>query len=98
VNHRLAEIRTRRELLLARSAVEREALALELERWRAPLGLADRGFRVVQYLGRHPGVLVLLVAALVALSPKRALRWAGAAVAVWRGYRSAAALLARRAP
>jgi hypothetical protein len=97
VNRRLAEIRARRKLLLTRSAVQRDALALQVERWRAPLGLADRGFRVAQYLGRHPGVLVLLVAVLVALSPKRAIRWAGPALAIWRGYRSAAGLLERRA-
>ena len=98
MNRRLAEIRARRELLLARSAVQRDTLALLVQRWHAPLDLADRGFRVVQYAREHPGAILLAVAVLVALSPKRALRWAGGATAIWRGYRWAAAALGRLAP
>jgi hypothetical protein len=98
VNTRLAEIRARRELLLARSAVQRDALALLFQRCRAPLDLADRGFRVVQYAREHPGAILLAVAVLVALSPKRALGWAGRATAIWRGYRWAVAALGRLAP
>jgi hypothetical protein len=98
VNRRLAEIRARRELLLARSAVQRDALALLVQRWHAPLDLADRGFRVVQYAREHPGAVLLAVAALAALSPKRALRWTGPAMAIWRGYRWAATALGRFAP
>ena len=86
MNRRLAEIRARRELLLARSAVQRDALALLAERWRAPLELADRGIRTVRYAREHPGALLLAVAALVALSPKRAFRWARRAILFWRGY------------
>lgn len=95
MNRRLVEIRARRELLLARSAVQRDALALLVQRWHAPLELADRGFRVVQYAREHPGWILLVVAVLVALSPKRGLRWAGGAMAIWRGYRWAAAALGR---
>jgi hypothetical protein len=98
VNRRLAEIRARRELLLARSAVQRDALALLVQRWHAPLDLADRGFRVVQHAREHPGAVLLAVAALAALSPKRAFRWAGPAMAIWRGYRWAATALGRFAP
>jgi hypothetical protein len=85
VNRRLAELRARRELLLARSAVQRDALAL----------LVDRGFRVVQYAREHPGAILLAVAVLVALSPKRAFRWAGRATAIWRGSRWAVAAIRR---
>jgi hypothetical protein len=95
VNRRLAEIRARRELLLARSAVQREALALLVQRLRAPLELADQGFRIVRYAREHPGAVLLAVAALAALSPKRAFRWARRAVLFWRGYRWAAAALGR---
>jgi hypothetical protein len=96
VNRRLAEIHARRELLLARSAVQRDALALLVERWHTPLELADRGYRVVQYARGHPGVLLAAVAALVALAPKRALRWTGSAMAAWRAYRSAVGILRNR--
>jgi hypothetical protein len=98
VNRRLAEIHARRELLLARSAVQRDTLALLTERWHAPLELADRGYRVVRYARGHPGALLLAVALIVALAPKRALRWAGTAIAVWRGYRSAVGFLRDRGP
>lgn len=97
MNHRLAEIQARRELLLARSAVQRDALALLVQRWHAPLDLADRGFRVVQYAREHPGAILLVVAVLVALSPKRAFRWGGVAMAIWRGYRWAAKAVGRLA-
>ncbi len=98
MNRRLVEIRARRELLLARSAVQRDALALLVQRWHAPLDLADRGFRLVQYARKHPGAVLLAVAALAALSPKRAFRWARRAVVFWRGYRWAATTLGRLAP
>ncbi len=97
MNRRLAEIRARRELLLARSAVQRDALALLVERARAPIELADRGFRIVQYAREHAGAVLLAVAVFAALSPKRALRWAGAAMAIWRGYRSARGVIGRLA-
>jgi len=97
VSSRLAEVRARRELLLARSAVQRDTLALLVERWRAPLEVADRGVRVLRYAREHPGALLLAVAALAALSPKRAFRWARRALLVWRGYGWAVRAIARLA-
>jgi hypothetical protein len=98
VNRRIVEIRARRELLLARSAVQRDALALLVQRWRAPLELADQSTRVLRYAREHPGAILLAVAVLVAFAPKGALRWARRAVTFWHGYRSAAALLGRHRP
>jgi hypothetical protein len=98
VNRRLAEIRARRELLLVRSAVQRDALALLVDAMRAPLELADQGVRLVRYARAHPGAILLAVAALVALSPRRVFRWGRRAVTFWQGYRWAAQLLGRRAP
>jgi hypothetical protein len=96
VNPRLAEIHARRELLLARSALQRDTLALLVQQWRAPLEVADRGLRVVRYARGHPGALLAAVGLIVALAPKRALRWAGSVLALWRGYRSAVGLLRDR--
>lgn len=98
MNRRIAEIHARRELLLARSAVQRDALALLVQRWRAPLELADQGTRVLHYARTHPGAILLAVVALVALAPKGALRWARRGITLWQGYRSAAALLGNRRP
>jgi hypothetical protein len=97
VNRQLAEIRARRELLLARSAVQRDALVLLVARWRAPLEVAERGVRTVRYARAHSGVILLAAAALVALFPKRAFRWVRRAILVWRGYAWAARMIARLA-
>lgn len=95
MNRRLAEIHARRAVLLARSEAQRDALALLVQRWRAPLALAGQGARIVRYAREHPAAILLAVAALAALSPKRALRWARRVILVWRGYRSAVAMLGR---
>jgi hypothetical protein len=97
VNRRLAEVRARRELLIARSAVQRDALALQVARWRAPLELADYGLQAGRYVRDHPGAILFAVAAFAALSPKRAFRWARRAVLVWRGYGWAVRTIARLA-
>jgi hypothetical protein len=97
MNPRLAEIHARRALLVARSAVQRDALEVIVQRWRAPVGLVDQGLRLVHYARAHPGAVLLAVAALLALSPRRTLRWARRGVLAWRGYRSAVALLGRLA-
>jgi len=97
VSRRLAQIRLRRERLIARAAVERDGIALLASRLRAPLALADRGVLAVQYVRMHPGIVVLAVAAFVVLSPRRALRWARRGVYLWRGYRWALQLLGPRA-
>lgn len=90
---RLAQVRVRREKLLAKAAAQRDEMALLLEPWQGPLALADRGVTVAAYLRGHPSIVVLAVAALVVLAPKRAFRWARRAFAVWRGYRWAAKAL-----
>ena len=84
---RLAQIHVRREHLLAKAAAQREEVALLLEPWRAPLAVADKGVAVAAYVRAHPSIVVVAVAALVAISPKRAFRWARRAFALWRGYR-----------
>ena len=104
---RLAEIRARRERLVARSAAQRDEVALLLSPWRGPLQVADRGLVAVDYVRAHPSIVVVAAAALVILAPRRAFRWAKRAFALWRGYRwtvkalhqvaSAVPLAARRA-
>jgi hypothetical protein len=84
---RLAEIRARRERLVAKAGAQREEVALLLAPWRGPLHMADRGLAAAEYIRAHPGIVVVAAAALVILSPRRAFRWARRAYAVWRGYR-----------
>ena len=95
---RLDQIHVRRERLLARSAAQRDELALLLAPLKGPLAVADRGIAVAQYARAHPGLVAIAAAIFVVLSPKRAFRWARRAFAVWRGYRWAARALNELAP
>lgn len=93
--NRLAQLHVRREGLIARSAAQRDELALLIAPLRRPAQAADRVVAGAQYLRAHPGAVVIAVAALVVLSPKRAFRWARRAFGLWRGYRLVARLLAQ---
>ncbi len=95
---RIAQIHARRERLLARASAQRDELALLLAPLAGPLGVADRGVAIAQYVRAHPGAVLLAAAVVTALSPKRAFRWARRAFTVWRGYRWAARALAELAP
>jgi small neutral amino acid transporter SnatA (MarC family) len=95
VNRRLAQIRVRRERLLAKAAAQRDEVALLLSPWATPLAVADRGVAAVTYVRAHPSVVLVAAAAFVVLSPKRAYRWARTGFAAWRAYRWAVAALAR---
>jgi YqjK-like protein len=96
--HRLAQIHARRERLIARSAAQRDEVALFLAPLRGSLAVADRGIAVAQYVRAHPGLVVIAAAVFVLLSPKRAFRWARRAFTIWRGYRWAARALSEIAP
>lgn len=95
---RLAQIHARRERLLAKAAAQRDEVALLLTPWHAPLAVADKGLTVATYLRAHPSIVIVAVAALVVLSPKRAFRWARRAFAVWRSYRWAVKALHQAIP
>ncbi len=95
---RIAQIHARRERLVARAAAQRDELALLLAPLRSPLAVADRGIVVAQYVRAYPGLVAIAAAVFVVLSPKRALRWARRAFAVWRGARWAARTLRELAP
>lgn len=95
---RIARIRARRERLVARAAAQRDEITLLLAPLAGPLALADRGLAAAQYVRAHPGAVAIAIAVVVALSPRRAFRWARRAFVVWRGYRFAARALRELAP
>jgi hypothetical protein len=95
---RIAQIHARRERLLARSAAQRDEMALLLAPFKGPLAVADRGIAVAQYVRAHPGLVAIAAAVVVVVSPKRAFRWARRGFAVWRSYRWAARALRELAP
>jgi len=85
--NRLSQIRAKRARLLARAAVERERVAVQMRAWEAPLAFADKGLRAVRYVRRHPEWILAAAALLVVLRPRRAIAWARRGIAVWRTWR-----------
>jgi hypothetical protein len=87
----LLELQQQRSLLRARIASQRATLAQQLE----PLQqVSDAGQRLVTlarsgvaYLKSHPLPVLLALSALVLLKPRRAWRWLGRGVALWRSWK-----------
>ena len=86
----LAEHRTR---LAARAQSERESMAALIARTDAAASLAVSLFqvarRVLEQGQRHPLSVVVGVALLVALRPRRAITWLARGWSLWRLYRGA---------
>lgn len=93
MNPRLLELATRHGALKARIDAQR----LQLSQHAVPLAQAlangDKVFSGVDWLKQHPAAVGVGVAALVAVKPKRAWRWARRGFVVWRGWRSVQKLL-----
>jgi hypothetical protein len=83
----MTEILARRAQLLARAAVERERISVQLRAWEAPLALADRGLAAARYIRRHPQWIIGLAVVLAILRPRRALAWARNGLVAWRTWR-----------
>ncbi len=87
MNARHIELLRRRERLLMRAEMQRNELAGLVQTWQTPIRVVDGGLEVVRTLRAHPLLWVAPVALLVALRPRRALRWSGKAWTVWRLWR-----------
>ena len=77
MNKKLIRLAQRRERLVTRAAEQRVALAQNIEPYRLPLALADRGLYALRYIRSHPEWLVGVVVLLVALRPGRVGKWLG---------------------
>lgn len=86
---RLIRLAERRAQLLQRARAEREHLAALVARGDGALGWLDAGRRMLQELGRRPLIVVAAVALLVALRPRRTLKWLASGWSLWRLYRQA---------
>jgi len=91
--NRMSDIRARRAQLLARGAVERERLSVQLQAWETPLALADRALSAARYVRRHPQLLIAAAVVLAVLRPRRAFAWARRGFVAWRAWRWASASL-----
>lgn len=75
MNKKLASLAERRQRLVAQAAAQRAALAENIEPWRAPMALADRGLVALRYFKQHPSLMVGAVALLAILRPTRVGKW-----------------------
>lgn len=84
MNEKRNRLAQRRERLVAQAAVQRRALARDLEPWRTPLALADQGLAALRYIRIHPQWLIGPVVLLAALRPRRVGKWVGRSWLSWR--------------
>jgi hypothetical protein len=74
---------------VALAEAQRRALASEIEPWRRPLAIADRGMAAVRFIKDHPAWVVgtaVVGGAVVpgALRTSRVAGWLGRGLAAWR--------------
>jgi hypothetical protein len=95
---RLIELRERRATLRERAARERAALGDWLARAEVVEGWVAKGAMAADWLRRRPLLLAAGAALLLALRPRRMLRWLSKGLAAWQLWREARALWQRVAP
>ena len=78
------QLAARRQQLVALAAAQRTILANDMEPWRARLALADRGVAMVQYVRRHPALMVGAALLLAVLRPRRTGNWLQRGWWVWQ--------------
>jgi YqjK-like protein len=91
---RARQLASRREELIARSAVQRAQLAQTVQPLKSGARIADRALRVAGMLRRHPFLAAFGIATAVVASRGRLLRWiaaalplVGSAIRVGRAFR-----------
>lgn len=91
MNKSLVELHQQRGQLLERIASQRVRLARQLVPLQNASEASSRVFALlrdgVQYLKSHPLPVVLAIAALVLLKPRRAWRWLQGGLLLWRRWR-----------
>jgi hypothetical protein len=92
---RLIALRERRAELVARADSEREAIAALLARTDVASRWLEAGIEAGAELRRHPAWIAGGVGLLLALRPKRVLKWLASGWSLWRVYRGARAWLWR---
>lgn len=81
------EFRSKRSSLMARAAVERERLVMQLQTWEAPFALADKGLAAARFARQNPHWIAAAAVLLMVLRPRRALSWARNGLIAWRAWR-----------
>jgi hypothetical protein len=76
MSRRFDQLHSHHSNLLARVAVQRQALAESAQEIEHELGRLDRGVAIARRVLRHPAMIGGAVAVVVLLGPRRLLRWA----------------------
>lgn len=98
MRERLIALRDERAELLVRAAAERTTLAGRIARADVLAVWAGAGASLLAELRRRPLWVVLAVALLVAVRPRRVLKWAASGWTLWRIARVALVWWRRLAP
>lgn len=80
----------RRARLIALASAHRRRLAADVEPWRRPLSMADRGIAAARFIGRHPAWIVGSAMVPVASRAAGLGIWLRRGLAAWqivRGFR-----------
>jgi len=88
---KLVEIARRKERLIARAESQRAAIAANFRQLQGPIGVVDRGLKIVRFLRRHPLLVAAIIAAVVAFRRRGLASVASRALSVWRIWRSVSA-------
>ncbi len=84
MNNKRILLTKRREHLVAQAAAQRRALAHDIEPWRTPLALTDKGINALRFVSRHPKSIVGGIALLAILQPRNAGKWLGRGWVTWQ--------------
>ena len=84
MNKKMILLTERRERLVAQAATQRRALAHDIEPWRTPLALADKGINALRFVSRHPKSIVGVIALIAILQPRSAGKWLGRGWVTWQ--------------
>jgi hypothetical protein len=87
VSARLFAIEAKRARLLERAAREREEVSQTLQSWSQPLAFVDLCLGALRYFISSPPLVAGAVLVFALRGPRRALKWARRAWALWQGYR-----------
>ncbi len=90
---RYAQIRARRERLIARAELQRDELEREIDVWQPAIGVLDRALAGYAWIRAHPEILVAAGVVMLVLRPRRTLRWSMRFYSLWQTYRRFSAKL-----
>lgn len=97
MSDRLLELAVKRGRLQERIAMQRRELAQHAVPLANALAVGDSVADGVDWLKRHPLVVVAAAAAIVVAKPRQAWRWARRGVIAWRGWRAVRSAVANLA-